>query len=57
MTNYAVTTKLYGPAVLSTVSAAMEAYLETIDNTKTIYRYDVYKKYGDIFVGLIVHAT
>ena len=57
MANYVLTTKTYGPGTLAAIVALMEAYIETIDAGKTIYRYDVYRTMGDYYEGLIVHAT
>jgi len=41
MANYAVTKTTYGPDDLATVVAAMETYIETIDNGKTIRLFTV----------------
>lgn len=56
MANYAVTTTTYTMQSLSAVLGAMETYIETIDDTKTIYVYGVYRE-SDMYVGAIVHAT
>lgn len=58
MANYAVTTTTYGPDDVATVSAAMEAYIETIDTTKTIRLYTIVGCSRDNEVmGTIVHDT
>jgi hypothetical protein len=41
MANFIVTTTRYGPDDLATVAAAMETYIETIVDTKTIRLYTI----------------
>lgn len=57
MANYTMTSTTYIRGTLIATLAAMEAYIETIDNTKTIYVYGVYRDGEDSYVGAIVHAT
>ena len=58
MANYIVTTKTYGPDDLATVVAAMETYIETIVDSKTIRLYTVVGCARDSEVmGVIVHDT
>ncbi len=58
MANYAVTTTQYGPDDVTTVTAAMEAYIETIDTAKTLYLYTISAVGRDNeVIGVIVHMT
>jgi len=58
MAVHSVTTKTYGPDDLATVTAAMEAYLETIDDGKTLHLYVIIGCSRDSeIMGTIVHAT
>jgi len=54
MANYAVDDYEFGPDSLANVLAAIEAKLETIDNTKTIRLLEVYHVYGDKFRGALI---
>jgi hypothetical protein len=57
MANYAVTDWTYGPAPLATVLAAMETYLETVDDTKTIRLMNVFHHGGDKYTAAIIHTA
>lgn len=56
MANYAMTTQTFTAKNLEAVLADMEAYIETIDDAKTIYVYGVQRE-SDLYVGGIVHST
>lgn len=57
MANYAVTDFTTGPATLVVVLAALETYLETVDNSKTIFDVTVAHIGGDMFVASVLHAA
>ena len=58
MALHTVTTTTYGPDDLATIAAAMEAYIETIDDAKTLHLYTIIGCARDSEVmGAIVHAT
>ena len=56
MANFVVTTTTYDSGTLAAVMAEMETYIETIDDTKTIYVYGVHRE-SDQYLGVIVHDT
>lgn len=58
MANYALTTVQSENKSYSAVAAALEAVLEAVDTTKTLYHYSiVHRAPSDTFVGTVVHAS
>lgn len=58
MANYALTTAQTENKAYTAVAAALEAILETVDTTKTIYHYSiVHRSPSDTFVGTVVYAS
>lgn len=58
MANFLVTTQIFGPDDFITIAAAMEAYIETVTNTKTIRVFQVVGCARDAEVmGIIIHDT
>lgn len=58
MANYLITD--YDTGVLASVSlvtAALETYLETIDDTSTIYGMEIIKAGTGGFIGYVIHKT
>ena len=56
MVNYAITTHETVLDSVQNVLALLETYLETIDNTKTIYLLELVP-YGGSWKGVVIHAT
>ena len=58
MALYVLTTKTYGPDSVAAVMDAMETYMETIDDAKTIRLYKITScSRDDQIIGVIVHDT
>ena len=56
MVNYAITTHETSLDSVQNVLKALEVYLETVDNTKTIYLLEILD-FGGNFKGVVVHAA
>lgn len=56
MVNYAVTDYITNIGSLREALADLETYLETVDNTKTIYLVDV-KRVGGGYQGIVIHLA
>ena len=58
MANYSLTTAQSENKSFSAVAAALEAVLEAVDTTKTIYHYGIVARPDTgTFVGTVVYAT
>lgn len=55
MANYAVTDHTTAVGSLEDVAAAMETYIETIDTTKTIRLFQIFRHSGAAFQGVVIH--
>lgn len=54
MANYAITDHVTEQGTLEEVAAALETYIETVDNTKSI-RYLRIHPEGNLFRGVVLH--
>lgn len=56
MANYAVTDYVTGPDDVTTVVAALETYIETVDDTKTLHLVTVVGCARDSeVIGIVIH--